>query len=69
MANPVACEVEYADLDNDRGGTQDGVRLECSKCGHTEESFGTHSGSIKRCLALMRENCPGDEGNYYEADQ
>lgn len=42
-----------------------GVRATCSRCGHTTESFGEDSGSVKRCLAMLNEECPKDENNYY----
>ena len=61
----VECEVEETDLDNDRGGTTPGVTATCTECGHTTESFGTGESSVKRCLALMREECPELEKNFY----
>jgi len=47
-----------------------GVRAECSYCDHVTESFGRGEGSRKRCLALMKEECPEGEGedNYYVDD-
>lgn len=33
------------------------------------ESYGTRKGSMIRCLALTREQCPNGESNYYVADQ
>lgn len=41
------------------------TRAECMRCAHVTESFGTGEGSAKRCLALMREECPEDEENFY----
>lgn len=35
-----------------------GVVVTCSRCGHATESCGTGDSSIRRCLALMREECP-----------
>lgn len=37
----------------------------CDKCGHETRSFGDHEDSAKRCLALMREECPRNENNFY----
>lgn len=45
-----------------------GVRAECSYCDHTVESLGRGEGSKKRCLALMREECPRGEENFYVDD-
>jgi hypothetical protein len=61
----VRCEVEEVDLENERSGTTPGVRVCCGKCGHETESFGTGEASIKRCLALLREECPEGGTNYY----
>ena len=34
-------------------------------CQHTTESFGTGEKSVKRCLVLMRQECPEGEENFY----
>lgn len=60
----VTCSTEYVELDGDYGPI-DGVELTCNRCGHVEESFGVGSDSIKRCLALMKEECPNGESNWY----
>lgn len=64
VVGPIPCEVEVVDLDGDYGSVE-GVEATCSRCGHVTESFGTGSASIRRCLALMRDECPLDESNYY----
>ncbi len=64
----IPCEVSQVDLENDNGITVEGVCATCSKCGHETESFGTSDASIKRCLALLREECPEDERNFYVDD-
>jgi hypothetical protein len=60
----VACDIGYVDLDGDYT-TVEGVRATCSRCGYETESFGTSDASIRRCLAVMREECPNGERNYY----
>jgi hypothetical protein len=66
----VKCEIEEITLYNYE--TSEGESLNepiavastmaiCSRCGHETESFGTEKDSIKRCLALMREECPREE--------
>src|SRR5206468_282498 len=47
-------------------GTYEDVRATCSRCGHETESGGTGENSIKRCLVLMRGECPQGENNRYE---
>lgn len=64
----VDCEVEEVYLENDYGNDVDGVRVKCGRCGHEVDSFGTSSASIRRCLVLLREECPEGEANYYTAD-
>ncbi len=64
----VECEVHFCQIENERGFQQDGVRVTCSRCGHTTQSFGTSEKSIKRCIMLLKEECPQAESNYYEPD-
>lgn len=63
--NRVECEIEEVELENDEGYPVDGIRATCGKCGHETESFGTTGASVRRCLALMHEECPRGESNYY----
>jgi hypothetical protein len=61
------CSVQETELDGDYG-TVDGIQLTCLRCGHVTESFGTSDAGTRRCLALMREECPrGNAGYYVEA--
>ena len=62
----VKCSVDYTSIENDNGYEVEGVVVTCSKCGNTTESFGTSEGSIKRCLAIMNEEC--NENNFYVAE-
>ena len=41
------------------------VEATCRRCEHTTESFGTDDRSVRRCLALLREECPNGENNFY----
>jgi tRNA(Ile2) C34 agmatinyltransferase TiaS len=63
----VACEINYTTLEGDFGEVE-GVEATCSRCGHTTESFGTNGASVRRCLVLMREECPNVETNFYVAE-
>ncbi len=65
----VRCAVESVGLDNDEGHDVDGVLVTCSRCAHSEESYGTSEASVRRCLVLLRENCPRGERNFYVADE
>lgn len=64
----VECEIEEDDIEDGEGRTVEGVRATCSQCQHQTESFGTGESSVKRCLALMREECEEGEENFYTAD-
>lgn len=61
----VLCGIEETAVENERGIEVPGTVATCSRCGHETESYGTSDASIKRCLALMREECPNQESNYY----
>lgn len=54
----VTVEISETQLENESGREVDGVRAQCSQCGHTTESFGTGEGSRKRGLVLVRDQCP-----------
>jgi hypothetical protein len=64
----VLCDVEEVTLTNDEGLDVESVEATCSKCGHVTESFGVDSPSVRRCLALMREECPKGQWNFYVSD-
>ena len=61
----IECEIEEVMLENEDMRKVPGIRATCSNCGHTTESFGVSDKSVKRCLILMREECPEDEENFY----
>jgi len=61
----VECEIEYIELPSEKGNPVPSVRAICTECGHETESFGEGRASIKRCLALMNEECPGGHNNFY----
>lgn len=65
MGNRVECEIELIELMSSKGNPVESVRAICTECGHETESFGTGPASIKRCLALMNEECPQGENNFY----
>lgn len=64
----VECELNYVELENEDGREIPGVCVTCNKCGNETESFGEGEASIKRCLALMREECPKGEDNFYSIE-
>lgn len=61
----IQCDVEYTSEENDYGTETDCVYVTCSRCDHEVHSWGDGDASVKRCLAVMREECPYDEDNYY----
>lgn len=62
----VICSVDYTTEENDDGREQACVVVTCGECGHREQSWGEGPRSVKRCLVLLRENCPQDETNFYK---
>ena len=64
----VTCEILYTQEENDDGYSQDCVYATCSKCGHETMSWGDSESSVKRCMVLMREECPAEEENFYVED-
>jgi hypothetical protein len=64
----VPVEISDVELENDSGLLIPSVQAVCQRCYHETESYGTDEPSIKRCLALMREECPENENNWYFDD-
>jgi hypothetical protein len=64
----VSCSVDYCQLENDDGREIDSVEVTCKRCDHTTQSYGDSAASVRRCLVLLREECPRGESNYYVAD-
>lgn len=64
MADKVECEVTPVTVPF-KGKEILGVEVTCTRCEHSETSGGRTQKSIRRCLALMRENCPEGEENFY----
>jgi hypothetical protein len=60
----VRCSIDEIEMDGDFGPVA-GVFASCSRCAYETESFGTDEASVRRCLALMREECPNGECNFY----
>lgn len=65
MAKAVDVIMEFKPVENERGQLVPGCVATCSQCQHKEESFGDGIKSQKRCLAMLRENCPEGESNFY----
>lgn len=61
----VECSVEEVELDGDNGQPVESVRISCNRCGKVTESYGTTDRSVKRCLVLLRDDCPQNESNFY----
>jgi hypothetical protein len=62
----VQCDVELVDLTNDTGHTIESIRVVCLRCEARAESFGRGDASVRRCMAMLRDQC--DEYNYYIVD-
>ena len=64
----VECDVEFTDLENDKGLMVPGITVTCTRCDHQVECFGTSARSVKRCFMLLKEECPEGQENYYTCD-
>ncbi len=62
--------VEEVELENSNGHEVSGVKARCQECHHEVQSFGTSERSVKRCMFLLRDECPygKEEGqsNFYK---
>jgi len=65
----IECEIVYDEEENDNGYMTECVRAICTECKHETMSFGTSEASVKRCLAVMREECPEGQSNFYVAEE
>lgn len=64
----VLCELQHIMLTNDKGLQIDSVRVSCSRCGYETETYGRGENSIMRCVAMLHDECPEEEDNFYEID-
>lgn len=65
----ISCSITTGSEENEYGHEVECTYAECSKCGHETMSFGTSEASELRCLAMLREECPEGEDNFYYADE
>jgi hypothetical protein len=61
----VECEIVFGTAVNDDGRVVECIKAICSRCGHATMSWGDGLPSKKRCLAMMHEECPEAENNFY----
>ena len=64
----IKATIEEVWLDGDISDDMPGVEATCTNCGHTTESYGQEGPSIRRCLVLLREECPLGANNFYIAE-
>ncbi len=65
----VSCSIEEISLETESGQEVDGVCVQCGRCGHEVESYGTSDKSVRRSLAVMREECLERENNFYVIEE
>ena len=63
----VRCEIEFGVEENEDGYEIPCTYARCTRCGHETMSYGDGDASVRRCLVLMREECPESENNFYVA--
>lgn len=62
----VKAEIDEDYFPGDSGADVAGLRVVCSRCGHSVEVFGQEERSAKRGARMLRDECPEGEDNYYE---
>lgn len=60
----IRCEVDTTVIDRIPS-----VIVRCTRCAHETESYGRSIRSVRRCLLMLREECPNDEANYYLVEE
>lgn len=65
----VHCDLDEMELEGETGRLIPSTKVTCSKCDHSAEVYGTSSASIRRGLAMLKEECPLDENNWYYTDE
>ncbi len=65
----IECMVEEVEVENEESRLVPGVMATCSECDHSVESYGTGGASVRRCLAVMRDECPRGENNFYVEEE
>lgn len=69
MTVDCSVQVEEVDVDYDAdpayGRAIEAIGATCRRCGHYNRSFGSSAASMRRCLVLMRHECPRFEENFY----
>jgi DNA polymerase-3 subunit epsilon len=61
----VDVDVEEALVADDHGRVVNGLKLTCTRCSHEVEVFGREMNSVKRGCAMLRDECPLGERNFY----
>lgn len=62
----VEAEISHGEEENDEGIIVANTTATCERCGHETFSWGDSGASVKRCLALLCEECPEGEDNFYK---
>jgi len=61
----VETTVEEVELEGSDYQPVGGLTVTCTKCGHEVEVFGTHDASRRRAGAMLAEERPEGERNFY----
>jgi ribosomal protein S27AE len=64
----VKADIEYAEVESDSGRPIDGLRVACSRCGHSVEVMGETISSARLGAIMLRDECPNGENNYYDVE-
>jgi exodeoxyribonuclease V alpha subunit len=64
-SNSIKADIEESIVTNDNGIEVPCIYATCTKCGHITMAYGNSNESIKAALAMLKEQCPDGENNFY----
>jgi len=64
----VEATADETELEGDHGLVK-GLVVTCDRCGHEVEVFGVSDASARRGGAMLAEECPKGERNFYVVDE
>jgi len=61
----IPCEIIFDDGETDDGRVVECTYAVCSRCKLETMAYGTGAGSVSCALAMLRDECPRKEKNFY----
>lgn len=61
----VSCEIEEIEIENENGIDVESINVTCTRCEHSVKCYGRSDRSVRRAMAMLAEQCPEGEHNFY----